>query len=227
MSNSKFKYALDRLTGIPVLIKNAQNGLACNCICAGCGKAMVAAQGTENEWHFRHYEPTNCTGGLETILHKRAKEIIVKASQMSIPGHSLFYSNARVETSLGVLRPDVTVEFNGQDIHIEIRVTNAKKDKQIQYYKSNELKSIEINLSGLAYDMSLEELTGLVLNDTSNKTIFFWEVPPVVIPKKTERTWLSNPIVIFSLILATAFIIYHFFQWVGKKNKRRYSFRYT
>ena len=76
-------------TGKIITIKDAQNGLKCNCICSDCKALFEAIQGTKNEWHFRHHnKDTNCKGGQETALHLLAKEIICRNTEMIVPNNA-------------------------------------------------------------------------------------------------------------------------------------------
>ena len=41
--------------GISKYIKDVENGLSCNCVCAGCGGILVARKGKKQTHHFAHY----------------------------------------------------------------------------------------------------------------------------------------------------------------------------
>ncbi|MBZ9699541.1 MULTISPECIES: hypothetical protein [unclassified Mesorhizobium] len=65
-------------TGEPVHIYNALSGLACNCICPGCERRMVAHRGSRRQ-HFQHearIEGRTCISSGETALHKFAKTVL-------------------------------------------------------------------------------------------------------------------------------------------------------
>ena len=210
MSNYIIKYALDKSTDKLVFIDDATNGLACNCKCAAidCGIAMSAIQGKENEWHFRHSEETTCKGGPETIIHKLAKQIIYDNSQILIPRETLFYSDVRLEEKKELFIPDAVIKSKDEDVFIEIFVTNEKKETHIDFYRNNKLKSFEINLSSIPYDISLTRLEELVLKDVSNKKIIFWP--------SLARPWYENPYTIVGIFLAVGYGIYRFCKWLKR-----------
>jgi hypothetical protein len=172
------KYAFEYLTGEPVYIDNAPNGLSCNCICPECGKQMIAIQGkSENhrEWHFRHSEETNCKGGQETAIHKLAKQIIVDNSQIEIPGDTLNYSETRQEEKFQSVIPDVTVIANGRNVFFEIEVTNPVDNFKEAFYKNGKYKSVKIDLTNISQDTTPEKLKEIVLQQTNNKKLIFWD----------------------------------------------------
>lgn len=234
MAGAKFKYGIHKITDKPVYIRDAENGLACNCKCANdeCNETLVAAQGPENEWHFRHYDKTNCNGGQETAIHKLAKEILITNSQVLIPGKTLQYSKPRKEEVFGSIKPDVTVEWDAQNVFIEIFVRNKKGRTHLDYYKTNQLKSFEVNLSKVSYDITPEDLQELVLNIPSNKTVIFWETPSVIsspapeLITKREKQWWERPGFIIAWIVAAGVILYKAYKCLTKKNLRRRKRRF-
>lgn len=59
------------------------NGLACECVCPGCGARLVARnQGTVKAAHFAHYKAV----GLQTALHLAAKEVFLQHQTFRLPG---------------------------------------------------------------------------------------------------------------------------------------------
>ena len=222
MTTSIIKYALSNLTGKPVYIDVASNGLSCNCSCAKCGEKMVAVQGkSENhrEWHFRHHIDSDCLGGQETAIHKLAKQIIVDNSQILIPNDTLIYSQARQEIKLGSFIPDVTVFANGHDIHFEIAVTNPVDKLKETFYKSGQHKSIEIDLTNISYDTTPNELEELVLKTSKRKKIF-WEAATVTSNTQDKQHWWTNPLSVIGLIIGIAFIVFKGYKWLSDKNRR-------
>ncbi|PQJ09772.1 hypothetical protein CJD36_017750 [Flavipsychrobacter stenotrophus] len=174
MRSSPLKYAIYVPTNKPIFIDTARNGRECNCICAECGKVVDAIQGERNEKHFRHSVETDCKGGLETILHLRAKQIIVENNQIELPGVGLNYTGAISEEPFLKVIPDVTVIANGEKVFFEIALTNPKKKIEKEFYIANKLKSVEIHLEGLDYDIPQDELKRIVLINVNRKEIIFW-----------------------------------------------------
>lgn len=174
MTNS-IRYAIHEKTNKIVYIKNADNGLSCNCKCLVCDERLEAVQGQTREWYFRHNKNPNCKGGQETAIHKLSKQIIVDNSQIVIPGSILYYSQTRQEERFSSIIPDVTVLANGQDVHFEIAVTNPVDSLKETFYKNGKHKSVEINLTNISYDIEPKELEKLVLNRVENKRKIYWE----------------------------------------------------
>jgi hypothetical protein len=63
------------------------NGLACECLCPGCGARLVARnQGQYRTPHFAHYQAPECAHGLQTALHLAAKDIFLQHRTFCLPG---------------------------------------------------------------------------------------------------------------------------------------------
>lgn len=63
------------------------NGLACGCVCPGCGARLVARnQGRYRTPHFAHYQAPECAHGLQTALHLAAKDIFLHHRTFCLPG---------------------------------------------------------------------------------------------------------------------------------------------
>jgi hypothetical protein len=172
------KYAIDNSNGKLVFIDFVPNGLSCNCVCPKCSGQMIAIQGkSENhrEWHFRHSIDSDCTGGPETILHKLAKQIIADNNQIIIPSGTLNYSQVRQEEKFESIIPDVILFVDGHKVFIEIEVTNPVDRVKELFYKKGQYKSIKINLTNISYYTNPIELEELVLRNTTNKHVIFWE----------------------------------------------------
>lgn len=70
-----------------VHIGEVANGLACNCVCPGCGAQLVARnQGMVKAAHFAHYKAPECAVGLQTALHLAAKEVFLQHQTFRLPG---------------------------------------------------------------------------------------------------------------------------------------------
>ncbi len=212
MTNNIIKYSLDQQTGKSMFIKNVLNGLSCNCICAKCGKKMVAVQGAEKEWHFRHHEDTDCIGGQETAIHKLAKQIIIDNSEMLIEKEVLLYSEARQEESFLSIIPDVTILSSGENVYFEIAVTHHVESSKENFYKNGFYKSIEIDLSNISYNITPNELEHIVLRDTSNKRKIFWSIE-----QSNKKTNSENFIWVILLAIGTFFLLF----WRRKPRRNR------
>ena len=189
-----FKLGIDKKTGETVSIQDAAKGLSCDCICADCKKQFVAAQGQKNEWHFRHYEETDCKGGQETALHKLAKKIIADNSKITLPFYGVVsYDNSVQEKYFQTIQPDVTATTSGQNFFFEVLVTHPVDQVKENFYKNGEHKSVEIDLKH--FNFTTENLENEVLRNIENKRLIFWE------KKVVAQTNNDNSVLYFVLFL--------------------------
>lgn len=174
--NPIIKIAKYRPTQEALHVDNALNGLACDCICYGCGQMLSAIQGEKKEFHYRHNIDSDCKGALESALHQLAKKIIVDNTSINLPEQgAIIYSNPISEKAIDTFRPDVKATYIDEVICFEIIVTNRVSKEKEKYFKDNHYKSIEINLIGCE-SLSSVEIENLVLKETKNKKIIFWDV---------------------------------------------------
>lgn len=174
--SAKITIGLHTSTQKALHIRDAGNGLACGCNCFECEEPLIANQGKKKEWHFSHHRDSDCSGGLETALHKLAKEIIVESEYMVFPKYGkLTYRNPFSEKSLESFRPDVSAELeDGVQVYFEIFHRHQNTSEKNTFYKTSKLKSVEIDMSGCPLD-SRESIKDFVLNSTKNKNIIYWE----------------------------------------------------
>ena len=67
-------------------------------ICSECGKELIPKMGELNIWHFAHKIKSNCSGGIQTSLHKYAKELIKRNNYIFLPVLSIYeYCNYNSE----------------------------------------------------------------------------------------------------------------------------------
>jgi hypothetical protein len=227
------KYGIDKNTNAIVFIRDADRGLKCNCKCIECGKDLVANQGEVNDWYFDHYIKSNCAGGVETAIHKLAKEIISKETKILTPKGYVEYSDVEIEKDLNFICPDISINSEGNRIFIEIFVTNKKKEKQISIYNKHKLKSFEIDLSTVPYDISPEELEPIVLNNEVNRKLLYWKKnteAALAINEKKESNisssiitfFKSSPAAVLVLCSLIVFLIYKIFFQKRASVKRRF-----
>ena len=180
----------DRLTNKIVPIVDAERGLACNCICDKCLKPLIAAKGDSNEWHFRHYEKSNCNGGQETALHKLAKQLLCEGSILELKNYGkIFYNDAQSEIPFREIVPDVTAKINGENFFVEIYVTHAIGTDKESFYKNGYHKSIEINLRNYIF-ISVDKLRDDIFN-SENCRVIFWERTKEVYMEREKTNWFG------------------------------------
>lgn len=153
-----------------IFIDDAVNGKKCNCVCAGCGDALIARQGESNDAHFAHANGDQCSYSGESALHQLAKQIIEEKKMMRLPDGTLFkYSDAAIEKKVMDYRPDAILT-NGKDVlHIEIFVTHKVGFNKGNFLFEKGLKTIEIDLSDLSRSISKNELEQIIVEGISRK----------------------------------------------------------
>lgn len=155
-------------------IDNAENGLACNCVCWKCNERLEAKQGEIREKHFSHHTNLNCEGSQETALHEQAKQILVNNLQLNVPEHGrVTYSNPVAEKILEQFRPDVSATYDGMPIYFEVFVSHAVDSGKEMFFKLGKYRSLEIDLSNCT-TTSFDEIKKLVLEEINNKKVFHW-----------------------------------------------------
>ncbi len=210
---TSFKIGKDRTTGKAISIEVASRGLSCDCVCFDCGKVLVAAKGEKNDWHFRHYEETTCTGGQETALHKKGKEIIENGTEIVLMKYGkVEYNNAKQEIPFLAIIPDVSalLKPSGQNFFFEILVTHAVDTNKRKMYESGEHKSVEIILKDYSFTTDEKLRQDILYNGDYNETIF-WE-REVMIEQSNDNGLLY--FLLFFLTIVT-------FGIVKNSNKKR------
>lgn len=134
-----------------VSIDEVESGLACECLCPGCKKQLIAKKGNIKIHHFAHYKTVDCKGGIETALHVLSKELIASSKTFITP--ILYYPNTNfeifpeieipidkvtLEKRLGEIIPDVIIESKGKKLLIEVVVNNPiSRDKMRKIVSEN------------------------------------------------------------------------------------------
>lgn len=71
-------------SGRMIDIRDAKNGLACDCSCSCCGDRLVARQGEERDWSFAHESGADCAGAIESVLHRAAKQVLEEEKKLFV-----------------------------------------------------------------------------------------------------------------------------------------------
>lgn len=182
-------WGLDVTTGERRYISEVARGRACRCRCEGCGSPLVAKKGGKNVHHFAHdmgYEPCGFTG--ESALHRLAKEIIAEVGRIWLPEYSVEVRDhdsmgiEHVESELvvesgqyplsgavllerreGSVTPDLQTSLADYPLLVEFACTHFCSDEKIEALRSIGLDTVEIDLSGLPYDLERAELREILL----------------------------------------------------------------
>jgi competence protein CoiA len=161
---------------IIVGIDDVENGLNCKCICIDCGEKLIARNnGKKRRHHFAHKH--ECSGNIETYLHKVAKEIIKKNKKIKLPNGEIYnYITIEFEKSYKDIRPDVIIRNDNSLLFVEIAVTHFIDDIKKTKIELMEIPTIEIDLSSFTYNSSLDEIEKAVIHKIDYKK-YIWNYP--------------------------------------------------
>lgn len=173
-------------------------GLACNCVCPGCGARLVAHHGEKKIKHFVHYSIA-CAHGFESSIHKAAKQVLLESKKLFVPaihaseyisdrgsnisirekqsidGRFISLESVEVEKNLGNVVPDLVVVGFGKELYVEIAYTHFVDEEKRSKLRALGVPTVEIDLSGLSEVPNMDELAHLVVEEPSN------------------RYWINNP----------------------------------
>lgn len=174
-------------------VEHVNYGKNCNCVCPECGESLIAKNNPSPDrkraFHFQHLKQSNCPGGWETACHRMAKEIILKATALNLPGMGVdgiceqvdnlrINGNTQVEKSAldGRVRPDLILagSVSGivfDEIYVEICVHHpVGYEKRILFEQYNK-NVLEIDLLDVTEDQLLDAVVfaDIVLNRLENR----------------------------------------------------------
>lgn len=97
-------------------------GRDCGCTCPGCGYPLIANQGEHTRPYFSHDTGAGCPGGIETAVHKMAKQILLDHGSVVLPAHT-------VEVTEPVTSPDdvLTAAVQYPERHVQLVSAVAEK----------------------------------------------------------------------------------------------------
>lgn len=185
-THSKLIYALK--DGNIVSIDEVQNGKDCECVCPACGDELIARKGEKRMHHFAHRSNEDCEYGYESSLHLAAKDILSRSKKMVIPpvyvefpqsgkSKELLYlkkeipvDRVELEKRFDDIIPDIVVYSGDKYFFIEIYVTHPIDDEKLKKLKEKNISTIEIDLSKIKRDISVEELSDILLKTSPQKS---------------------------------------------------------
>ena len=201
-------------------------GLACECVCPGCGAVLLSRQGQHVVWHFAHAAGSagaspHCG---ETAIHKAGKDVL-KASAgkiLSVPGvPENEIGHARGQFLCRMLRcsTEVSLPIIGRQVDVLADVQFIRRawpEREIASAVTAELPLIvEIavtNPKGAAYLASLASARLLAVEITLSPASVYAELEKrggsvsaalkrlVLGPRNANRRWLNfDPGVIFEM----------------------------
>lgn len=182
--------------GLLIHVMDADRGLDCNCFCTECGGKLIAKKGDVNQHHFSHYNPVEsegCFGGVETVLHKYAKQVIENAGylqlpalikslpyprnahKIEIPSRKAIFERIAIEEVMAFGRRKVDLvgyESSGRTL-IEVFVSHRVKGEKVRQVKNADEFMVEIEIKKEAMfpteALNTVSIDSLILDSTSNK----------------------------------------------------------
>lgn len=163
-----------RLDGTIVHVSAVERGLACACVCPGCGGRLVAHKGERKEHHFQHHSSAPCAGAFESALHKLAKQILDRELKLMLPvieygegddrvvessGGLFEFDSAEIEVPFPGFQPDVVLHRGERRLLVEVLVTHETDLEKQERIARTGLSAVEIDLSRLAHSADLDQVT--------------------------------------------------------------------
>lgn len=193
-----------------VHVSAVARGRACDCICAGCGQALIARKGAVRAHHFAHFGTSPCNGGVETVLHRLGKELVATLDWIALPEYRfkapvrspegaermferVVFPSRRVrvtasstETPIAELVADVVLMSGSRKLLVEICVTHAVDRAKLRKVRRFGMSMIEIRLSPDDAMLTRDALRTLLQGDRARKS---WLFSPQQRPAEAE--WLG------------------------------------
>ena len=185
-THSKLIYALK--DGNIVSIDEVQSGKNCGCVCPACGDELIARKGEKRMHHFAHRSNEDCEYGYESSLHLAAKDILSRSEKMVIPPvyvefpqsgkpkeliskeREISIDDVELEKRFDDIIADIVVDSGDEHFFIEIYVTHPIDDEKLKKLKEKKICTIEIDLSKIKRDISVEELSDILLKSSDRKS---------------------------------------------------------
>ena len=195
-------FAFDE-TGEIKYIEEVERGAACGCVCPACGKKLIAKKGDRRLkiHHFAHAPGVDCEYGYESSLHLAAKSILEKAKKITIPPIYVHFPNStkkpvllqdskeisiesiELELHLRNMIPDIVIRSGNSILIVEIFVTHPVDDDKLAKIHDKNISSIEIDLSKQDRNISIDELSQILLENLQSKRWIY---------NSRETIWYNN-----------------------------------
>ncbi|MHC1694002.1 MAG: topoisomerase DNA-binding C4 zinc finger domain-containing protein [Eubacteriales bacterium] len=191
-------FAIIAKTGELVSIESVKSGLACECICAACGRLMEARKGNVRRHHFAHVSNYDCLYGYEISIYKAFYSILTEMKSLLLPAAVLqFNSNKKDEiVKHEVLQLFTDVTFNCyEDIYPPILICYVD-EKKLQlildfdnYYSSEDLQAFK----QIAKDNDISSLI-IHISEVNNLNTLD-ELKPYITANPYSKEWIYNRVI--------------------------------
>jgi hypothetical protein len=194
-----------------LFIAAVARGLACECVCAKCGRLLIAKKGAIRQHHFSHIEITDCQGAAESVLHLLSKELLSELDSVVIPpyefvkqrkmktgtivqyrtrvakGGRVPVSRVKVEVHEEGFVPDIIVESGSKSLIVEVAVSHRVNRAKLRRIRKRDLPAIEINLDANDSFLPRDLLRTKLQCDLASK---IWLFHPA--QREAERAFLAK-----------------------------------
>ncbi len=174
-----------------VSVKDVLRGRRCECVCPNdlCRAPLISRQGKKVAWHFAHDKRPNCKVGLETALHKMAKDILAESRELRVPAYwdkvgnvptkiydeQVFtFDRVELECRTGRIVPDVILYKADRALIVELVVTHWCDQTKVDKLKLGNFACLEIDLTKYNRVPTRDYLRDIVIHEA-------------------RRKWLNNP----------------------------------
>nr|WP_275975004.1 competence protein CoiA family protein [Shewanella gaetbuli] len=195
-------------------ISEVKNGKACGCVCPSpnCSSPLIANQGAIKTHYFSHQTNTSCSG--ESALHLAAKQLlenlasekavlllpkvhaeyskvdmlgeIVEGSSVEHIRFELKDAKQEVRLSDSLIADVLSKSSTNEELAIEIFVTNSKDELGEGKYRYIQVNAIEIDLSGLSWNINRDDLKDAVLKTAPRRWLYCNKIAELYIKLKQD-----------------------------------------
>lgn len=162
--------------------------MECGCVCPACGDELIAHKGQKRMHHFKHRSSEDCEYGYESSLHLAAKDILSRSKKMVIPPvyvefpqsgkpkelismeREISIDDVELEKRFDTIIPDIVVYSGDKYFFVEIYVTHPIDDEKLKKLEEKNISTIEIDLSKIKREISVEELSDILLKSSDRKS---------------------------------------------------------
>ncbi len=166
----------DKTTGQIVDITEVSSGLDCNCTCVHCGDDLLAVQGDQRRWYFRHHERTDCEIGQEEALQALAIQLFRINSYFYVPKYGRQrYDEVLTDDEISdyQIEPDVVLFTRDYPIYIRFKLYEDQQVGGLLGFEDARERVVEIDLSSYTYT-SKADFERYLLDHVADKRVWTW-----------------------------------------------------
>ena len=211
----KIPFGKHKISGRFLDAASVSNGLKCDCLCIECGTALEAVHPrlSRRQKYFRHSAKLNCKGGLESLFHLVAKQILRENNLLRISESETFhYTSCDIETSRHDKQPDAFLQNETGSLIVEIFFSHRIAGKTLDCYLNKGEMVLEIDISGERRNLfDYNRLKKLILEEAPRNLYSEQMKYPIVSADDDRQWWLL-------LLLAAGGLL---FLWRSKQHHDR------